>query len=132
MGIRIAILSDVHSNWPALQAVGKHLPNQSPDAIYCLGDIVGYGPDPQECVQWIQANANIVVRGNHDDGVVKVAAGQEVVDHNHIAVLAMMKNLEKLSKDDLAYLGQLPYQMFFETINLIISHGCIHEPEGWD
>jgi len=65
--MRLLILSDIHGNWPALQAV---LANESRcDAVVFCGDVVDYGPQPVECLQWIADNADHVVRGNHDNAL---------------------------------------------------------------
>jgi putative phosphoesterase len=63
--MKIVILSDIHSNFAALKA----LPERDFDQIWCLGDIVDYGPKPHEVIQWIQDRATYTVRGNHDHAV---------------------------------------------------------------
>jgi len=64
-----AIISDIHSNLEALQAVLKDIEKQKVDEIYCLGDIVGYGPNPRECVDLIM-KCKVVLLGNHDQGAM--------------------------------------------------------------
>ncbi len=68
--MRLAILSDIHGNLEALTAVERLLPSLNIDEIICLGDIIGYGADPNPCIEYIRANAKIVVRGNHDAAIV--------------------------------------------------------------
>jgi predicted phosphodiesterase len=65
----IAILSDIHGNLEALQAVLADIDHQGVEAIYCLGDIVGYGPNPRECVDAAQAFRHTIL-GNHDQGAL--------------------------------------------------------------
>jgi putative phosphoesterase len=67
--MRIALFSDVHANLPALQAVLAHIHEQSFDAVYCLGDLVGYAPFPNEVVERIQRERIPTIMGNYDDGV---------------------------------------------------------------
>ncbi len=67
--MRIAIFSDIHGNLQALEAVLADLATQKPDAIYCLGDLVGYGASPNEVTGWIQREGFPTVMGNYDDGV---------------------------------------------------------------
>ena len=67
--MRIAILSDIHGNLPALEAVMADLRTQGVDAIYCLGDLVGYGASPNEVIDVIRDAAIPTVVGNYDDGV---------------------------------------------------------------
>jgi len=64
--MRTAIISDIHGNLPALQAVLADIKKQGADEIVCLGDIVGYGPHPVECLQTVYEHAEKIVLGNHD------------------------------------------------------------------
>jgi len=64
--VRTAVLSDVHSNLHALEAVLAEVEAASFDAVWCLGDVVGYGPRPNECVALLQARSAICLAGNHD------------------------------------------------------------------
>jgi diadenosine tetraphosphatase ApaH/serine/threonine PP2A family protein phosphatase len=64
--VRIAVLSDVHSNLHALDAVLAEIDGESFDAIWCLGDVVGYGPRPNECVAILRERTAICLAGNHD------------------------------------------------------------------
>src|SRR6516225_1320981 len=64
-----AIVSDIHGNLEALQAVLADIENHQAEAIYCLGDVVGYGPNPRECVDLIM-QCQIVLLGNHDQGAM--------------------------------------------------------------
>jgi len=67
--MRVAVISDIHSNVHALEAVLAEIDHESPDAIWCLGDIVGYGPRPDECCSLVQERASVCLCGNHDLGV---------------------------------------------------------------
>ena len=67
--MRIAILSDIHGNLPALEAVLADVESQHPDSVYCLGDLVGYGASPNEVVAKIRDLNVPTVMGNYDDGV---------------------------------------------------------------
>ncbi|HEV2909217.1 MAG TPA: metallophosphoesterase family protein, partial [Candidatus Eremiobacteraceae bacterium] len=66
-GLRYGILSDVHSNLEALQAVIAEIDAMGVDALLCLGDIVGYGPSPNECCDLLRARGVIAIAGNHDE-----------------------------------------------------------------
>ncbi len=67
--MRRAILSDIHGNLEALEAVLADVATQNVEEIYCLGDIVGYGPNPRECIDRV-LGFNVVVLGNHDQGAL--------------------------------------------------------------
>src|ERR1017187_5792065 len=104
--MRYLILSDIHANWEALEASLAAVEGHY-DQILCLGDIVGYGADPNRCVEWVRANcaAGRVVRGNHD----KVCCGLETgEDFNATALRAARWTQEQLTPENLEYLRALP------------------------
>src|SRR5271163_234051 len=65
-----AIISDIHSNLEALQAVLQDIEGQRISEIYCLGDVVGYGPNPRECIDLVMEKCKVVLLGNHDQGAM--------------------------------------------------------------
>jgi putative phosphoesterase len=67
--MRIAVFSDIHGNQAALDVVLGHIRAQQPDAVYCLGDLVGYAPFPNEVTERIRREAIPTIMGNYDDGV---------------------------------------------------------------
>jgi predicted phosphodiesterase len=68
--VKRAIISDVHGNLEALQAVLADIDRQKVDEIVCLGDVVGYGPNPCECVRLVRERCSLVILGNHDQGAL--------------------------------------------------------------
>jgi predicted phosphodiesterase len=64
--MRVAVISDVHANRHALDAVLEALEAEQPDAVWCLGDTVGYGPQPNECCELVRPRADVCLVGNHD------------------------------------------------------------------
>jgi len=70
-----ALISDIHSNIEALTAVWEDIEKKGCDEVYCLGDIVGYGPDPEECIDLVMTKCRVCTMGNHDFGVVKMPFG---------------------------------------------------------
>jgi predicted phosphodiesterase len=64
--MKIAIISDIHSNLVALDAVLEDIAEQGADLIYCLGDVVGYGPRPSECLSRVRELCRVIIQGNHD------------------------------------------------------------------
>lgn len=74
---RIALISDIHSNLPALRAVLQDIEHQRVDRVYCLGDVVGYGPQPVECMQLVidACSPEKMIAGNHDHAVVHEPIG---------------------------------------------------------
>ena len=104
--MRYLILSDIHANWEALEASLAAVEGRY-DQILCLGDIVGYGADPNRCVEWVRDNCpnGRVVRGNHD----KVCCGLDLgEDFNATALRAARWTQEQLTPENLEYLKTLP------------------------
>jgi predicted phosphodiesterase len=102
--MKFLIMSDIHGNREALEAVLKDSRGQY-DQIVCLGDIVGYGADPNFIVDWARANVSAIVRGNHD----AVCAGLESLSRfNDNAADAAMWSRHVLTRKNLAYLKALP------------------------
>jgi predicted phosphodiesterase len=64
--VRIAVISDIHGNWHALEAVLADLEREPVDEVWCLGDIVGYGPQPNRCVEETRTRSALCLVGNHD------------------------------------------------------------------
>jgi predicted phosphodiesterase len=64
--MRVAVVSDIHSNLHALEAVLAAIESETPDELWCLGDLVGYGPRPNECCAAIAERADVCLAGNHD------------------------------------------------------------------
>ena len=67
--MRIALFSDIHANLPALEACLKNIEEQKPDAIYCLGDLVGYNVWPNEVINEIRRRGIPTIAGNYDQGI---------------------------------------------------------------
>lgn len=68
--MRYAILSDIHSNWEALETALSYLKGQRVDEYWVLGDTIGYGANPNECFEWMIQNARVAVAGNHERAMV--------------------------------------------------------------
>jgi predicted phosphodiesterase len=68
--MRVAVISDIHGNYHALEAVLAEVTAEAPDEIWCLGDVVGYGPEPNRCCEAVQERADLCLAGNHDLAVI--------------------------------------------------------------
>jgi diadenosine tetraphosphatase ApaH/serine/threonine PP2A family protein phosphatase len=102
--VRYLVISDLHSNWEALEAVLEAARGQY-DQIVCCGDLVGYGPDPNRVLDWARPNLSAVIRGNHDRG----CCGQEDLEwFNPVAKAANIWTMQQLTPDNLDYLRVLP------------------------
>lgn len=97
-------MSDLHANWPALEAVLEHAEGKY-EQIICCGDLVGYNPDPARVVDWVRESCTAVIRGNHD----KVVAGTEGLEwFNDVAQFAAQWTTAHLSREHIDYLRALP------------------------
>ncbi|HEX5147431.1 MAG TPA: metallophosphoesterase family protein, partial [Candidatus Limnocylindrales bacterium] len=101
--MRIAVISDVHSNLLALDAVLAHV--GSVDALWHLGDVVGYGPEPDAVVERLAAIGALGVRGNHDLAAV---GGDEIEWFNADARAAMEWTRRVIAPSTVAWLAALP------------------------
>ena len=125
--MRIALLSDIHSNLEALEAVLAECGRQGAEAIYCLGDIVGYGASPNECVQRIRERAAVCLAGNHDHAAVNLL---DAGGFNEDARRAVSWTARALTPESAAYLRALP--MTHRSRDVLYVHAAPSEPEAWD
>lgn len=119
--MRFGIISDIHANLVALDAV---LADMGPvDQYWCLGDVVGYGPQPNECIQRLLDLDHAVVMGNHDAAAVGEAS---VRTFNGEARRAIQWTASVLSRESLAYLETLPERL--EHDDILLVHGSVRDP----
>ncbi len=124
--MRYLILSDLHSNWEALQAVHDSAAGQY-DRVVCLGDVVGYAADPNAVTEWVRARAGAVIRGNHD----RACAGLEDLEwFNPVARAAAEWTHNELSPDNLAYIAALPKGPL-TVDNFQIMHGSLLDEDAY-
>jgi diadenosine tetraphosphatase ApaH/serine/threonine PP2A family protein phosphatase len=127
--MRVLVISDIHANLTALEAVldnaSTHLPAETTfDSVWCLGDLVGYGPDPNECVQRVRDLAGLVcLIGNHD----QAALGQIPLSRfNREARQVAEWTRHELKKTHREYLASLPSQAVIGAFTL--AHGSPRQP----
>jgi diadenosine tetraphosphatase ApaH/serine/threonine PP2A family protein phosphatase len=121
-----AILSDVHGNLEAFQAVLKDLDTEKPEKIAFLGDAVGYGADPNECLAILRDLTDWVVAGNHDYGAVGLT---DIEVFNPPARSAILWTRERLSEENQAYLRRMLLHRQNGDANFF--HATPNQPEEW-
>jgi len=122
--MRYAILADIHANLAALQAVLEDLQMKGGvDEIWCLGDIVGYGPDPRECIELVNKYCSICVAGNHDLGAI---GKLDLSYFNPAAAEACRWTTAQLNPVDTRYLEDLPQGA--EIGDFMLVHGSPSDP----
>jgi predicted phosphodiesterase len=121
--MRIAVISDIHGNEDALTAVLEEVDSASPDAIWCLGDIVGYGPAPNECCAIIAGRADVCLVGNHD----LVVVGRLSIDEfNHDARAGALWTQSELKPEWREWLLSLEPEAHREGVGLF--HASARDP----
>ncbi|NLF92797.1 MAG: metallophosphoesterase family protein, partial [Oligosphaeraceae bacterium] len=120
---KIGFISDIHGNIDALQAVLTRLEQCGCEMVFCLGDIVGYGAGPSECIKLIRERAIPSVMGNHDEYVTLLMdPGVEKLRED--VRQAIYWTQSNLSMDDLRWLANLP--MRIETEEFTVLHASFH------
>lgn len=127
MGMKYAILGDIHSNWEALEAVLADAESQGVTHYCCVGDIVGYNADPQRCLEKVrELVGEAVVRGNHDH----YCSRQDNLDGFHpLAADVVDWTRKHLTEEQRTWLGTLRYSRTVETF--MIVHATLDNPEMW-
>jgi diadenosine tetraphosphatase ApaH/serine/threonine PP2A family protein phosphatase len=125
--MKVAVVSDIHGNLPALEAVFADIAGQGLEEVYCLGDIVGYGPDVDACCGSVSDRCRVVLLGNHDDAVVGRTSMRWF---NAQAARALAYARAVIAPENLSYLASLPYVHVTET--LFLAHSTPVSPEDWD
>lgn len=123
---KIGIISDIHSNVEALDAVLRAADAEGVTDLHCLGDVVGYGANPVECVEMVQHHCAAVVRGNHEEAVAELK-GLEVLPKG--GADAARHNRSLLSEEQLVYLMRLPLTVEVDGMTLV--HATPEKPAAW-
>lgn len=124
--MKIAIISDIHSNLAALNTAIEYIREESVDKIVCLGDVVGYGPRPNECIKIIRENCQICLMGNHDHAVLGLTDTYHFNQYARDAVLWTTRSLTRVNR---AYLENLPFT--HHENELLFVHSTPVHPEEW-
>jgi len=124
--MKYAIFSDVHGNLEAFKAVLEAMSGEKPDKYLCVGDIVGYGANPAECIKITQDLNPEIVAGNHDWAVA------ELIDpeyFNSFAKAALLWTRANLTKEDMGYLKSL--KLTHQNSRISMVHGALDYPQGF-
>lgn len=122
-----AIISDVHANAIALSAVLEDARRCGAKKLLCLGDVVGYGPEPESTVSTIRTRAAFTLAGNHDDAVSGRLDASDFID---LAADAVSRHREALSEENLAWLKSLPYT--YNGKSFLCAHGDFTSPRTFE
>ena len=124
--MRWAIISDIHANFQALEAVLARADEVGWDRMICLGDVVGYGAEPNECMEHVTARCGTVLMGNHDAAAVGLA---DTSRFNTAAKRSAEWTAQTLTREHRDYLHGLPYNAIFDTFEIV--HSTPEDPPAW-
>ncbi len=131
--MKIALFSDIHANLPALEACFANIEKNKPDAIYCLGDLVGYNIWPNEVINFIRSRGIPTIAGNYDFGIGRhsddCGCAYKTDDEKAMGKVSISFTNEIVKDEERNYLRTLPahikveYQLNNDSLNLLLVHG---------
>jgi putative phosphoesterase len=131
--MRIALFSDIHANLPALEACFKSIEEQKPDAIYCLGDLVGYNVWPNEVINEIRKRGIPTIAGNYDQGIGLMSdecgCAYKTDNEKDMGKISISYTNSLVKPDERRYLRTLPahikieFQLNNDKLTLLLVHG---------
>jgi predicted phosphodiesterase len=124
--IMYAVISDIHGNLEALEAVLKDVPDVT-ERIYCLGDVIGYGASPNECCDLVREKEMPLITGNHDLAVADLSTN--LAWFNPIAATAVEWTRKQLSEENANFLRTRPRMMRKEEA--LFVHGSVRDPDEY-
>lgn len=124
--MRIAIISDIHSNLEALEKTLEIIKDQGVQDIICLGDIIGYGANPNECLSLVKLNCSYVLLGNHDEAVFQLS---NTYQFNKNAQSAIIWTSRQLNTDSIEYIKTLPVSLIYQ--DAFFTHASPYKPREW-
>jgi predicted phosphodiesterase len=124
--VRIGVFSDVHGNLEALELVLKALEKEGVDSTICSGDLVGYGPNPNQCVEKVMETADEIVAGNHDYAATGLTSINDFTDYARSAIEWTQDVLTSISQSHLSSLSLIKYMG-----EVTIVHATPDSPSEW-
>jgi putative phosphoesterase len=131
--MRIALFSDVHANLPALESCLADIEKQNPDAIYCLGDLVGYNTWPNEVINIVRKRGIPTIAGNYDFGIGRMSddcgCAYKTEEEKAMGKISISYTNEIVGEEERKYLRTLPahikaeFQLNGKKLNLLLVHG---------
>jgi diadenosine tetraphosphatase ApaH/serine/threonine PP2A family protein phosphatase len=125
--VKYLIFSDVHGNLEALNVVLEQIESYKPDRVICLGDIIGYGPNPNECIRQVYQTAHMTIMGNHDHAVLGLT---DISYFNQYAKTAVLWTRQVLTEENYKILQAYPFRL--SEKNILFVHSTPIHPERWD
>jgi predicted phosphodiesterase len=117
--MKIAIISDIHGNYEALLSVHEDIQKAEVDKIVCLGDFIGYGPQPEEVAQFLIENEIPCVLGNHENAIINPAT---LINFSTDAMLSIEITRNLISEETVQYISNLPTNLIID--DMLFVHGA--------
>jgi predicted phosphodiesterase len=124
---RVGVFSDIHGNLQALERVLNELQRLEADFIVCCGDIVGYGANPNECIDVLRERKIPTIAGNHDFAALSLI---DITYFNEVAKRAILWTRQNLDPDHEQYLRELP--MTLQIADMLFVHSAPRTPDAWN
>lgn len=128
--MKIAILSDIHAYPAAAQKAYDDAKSLGCEQFVCLGDVVGYGPDPVGAIDWVRRHINLcLIRGNHDDALI---GNLPIRWFSDFAASAIRKHMKMVSEDDKKWLKEssgYSYNSTYDWLSVSYAHGSAYKPQ---
>lgn len=125
--MKVILISDIHSNYDAIKEAEKRIRDIPYDEIWCLGDVVGYGAEPNECVEWVKNHCKHVLMGNHDYAVCKM---EERFLFNEYAKKAIEWTVENLNLENKKFIEN--FKISLKVKDVFLVHSSPSEPLKWE
>ena len=125
--MRIAIISDIHSNQEALKKALQVIEEKSVDKIICLGDIVGYGANPNECIDIVRTRCDVVIKGNHEDALENSSVLENFTESARAAIIWTRR---QILQENLDYIRMLP--LINKKDDILFVHSSPDDPAEWN
>ena len=123
--MRVLLISDIHGNWPALEAIREKC-----DMCLCLGDLVDYGCEPGPVIDWVRKKADVCIRGNHDHMVAQNVVTNGTGGFRYLSGVTRGLSRERTSSAQRRYLAGLPVTQFLNIggMNIMLVHATPRDP----
>lgn len=126
------VFADIHGNYEALTSVIRDISvrfrSEHIEKYICLGDVVGYGPSPNECLEIVKNKADICIRGNHERAVLNTSLLRYF---NEVAARAVLWTIEELSQENMEYIKTLKDESIIEGDHILAVHGSPRDPDEY-
>ncbi len=126
--MKLAFISDIHSNFEALQSVLDFISKEKAQQIYCAGDTIGYNDEPNECLEALRTAQALCVKGNHEDMALDRL---DMENYTERAKDEVYRQKKILKKDNMSFIKKLPLELVLEAYSMRLTHGSPYEPKAF-